>query len=184
MLRVKGCQFTLSLSGVSLSSSWPFLRVSQHWYLTKDGNKRALALYERHYSCRRYADGRVRRLFCGPGEKMVLLARNSDALFVWRKFIDKSGQSGINCAVFRNESCFLSSMLIREAMMVAAQRWPEVRFYTYVDPRRVASRNPGYCFLKAGWRRCGRTKCNKLIILSFNPNQRDEGGLTTPYHMV
>jgi hypothetical protein len=29
---------------------------------------------------------------------------DADALFVWRKFIDDSGQQGVNCAVFRNES--------------------------------------------------------------------------------
>jgi len=26
-----------------------------------------------------------------------------------------------------------------------------------INPRRVKSTNPGYCFLVAGWRRCGQT---------------------------
>ena len=46
---------------------------------------------------------------------MVLINQEATALFVWRKFIDKSGQQGINCAVFRNESGCLSSELIIEA---------------------------------------------------------------------
>ena len=51
------------------------------WYLTKDGDKSCLELYERHYSAYRYKDGRVRKLFCGPGEKIVLRTRNADAMF-------------------------------------------------------------------------------------------------------
>ena len=53
-----------------------------NWYQVRDGNPLALAMYERHYSCYKYADGRGRKLFCGPGQKMVLLTINNDALFV------------------------------------------------------------------------------------------------------
>lgn len=31
------------------------------WWLTKDGDRTLLALYERHYSAYQYKDGRVRR---------------------------------------------------------------------------------------------------------------------------
>ena len=61
-----------------------------YWWITKDGDKSCLALYERHYSCYRYRDGRKRYLFVGPGEKIVLRTGDADALFVWRKFIDAS----------------------------------------------------------------------------------------------
>ena len=72
------------------------------WWMTRDGDRDCLALYERHYSAYRYADGRERKLFVGPGEKVVLRTERADALFVWRRFIDDSGQDGINCAVFRD----------------------------------------------------------------------------------
>jgi hypothetical protein len=39
------------------------------WQEFKDGNAEGLAMYERHYSAHQYADGRVRKLFCGPGYK-------------------------------------------------------------------------------------------------------------------
>jgi hypothetical protein len=136
-----------------------------YWFGVKDGDARARALYERHYSCHHYQDGRRRTIFVGPGEKMVLMTQNCDALFVWRKFRDDSGQQGINCAVFRNESNVLSSLLIGEAEQLAWNRWPGERLYTYVDPRKVKSRNPGYCFKVNGWRPCGITKWNKLLIL-------------------
>ena len=140
-----------------------------YWMSIKDGDPRALAIYERHYSCHRYKDGRKRTIFVGPGEKMVLLTVMCDALFVWRKFIDASGQQGINCAVFRNESPVLSSTLIEEAVQLAWSRWPGERLYTYVDKSKVKSRNPGYCFKVNGWRQCGITKWNKLVILERYP---------------
>jgi len=39
------------------------------------------------------------KLFVGPGEKLVLRTWECDAIWVWRKFIDDSGQEGINCAI-------------------------------------------------------------------------------------
>jgi hypothetical protein len=128
------------------------------WQLTKDGDPRGLRLYLRHYSARRYQDDRPRRLFVGPGEKLVLVSHDGRAVFAWRRFLDDSGQTGVNCAVFRNEGAGLSSGLITEADAIAWDRWPAERLYTYVDAASVASPNPGYCFKVAGWRWCGRTK--------------------------
>jgi len=141
------------------------------WLPAKDGDPRVFALMRRHYSFHLYTDGRRQRLgyrnrnlVVGPGEKMVLLTVNCDALFVWRKFKDKSGQKGINCAVFRNESPILSSLLIAEAEQLAWQRWPGERLYTYVNPRKIRSSNPGYCFKCAGWRQCGLTKSGLVVL--------------------
>ncbi len=137
------------------------------WWLTKDGDKDCLALYERHYSAHQYKDGRKRTLFVGPGEKVVLRTAKGDACFVWRKFIDDSGQQGINCAVFRNESSHQSSELIRQACAIADCLWPDSRHYTFVDTKKVKSTNPGYCFVAAGWRRCGMTKSGLLVLERF-----------------
>lgn len=136
-----------------------------YWYLTSDGDEYCLELYERHYSCKTYADGRKRKLFVGPGEKLVLRTWEADAMFVWRNFVDDSGQQGINCAVFRNESQAQSSKLIQEADAIADAVWPNQRHYTYVNAQKIKSVNPGYCFKKAGWEVCGETTVNKLIIM-------------------
>jgi hypothetical protein len=141
----------------------------------KDGNPIALEMYERHYSCYKYADGRKRKLFCGPGEKMVLLSFEKNAVFVWRKFIDDSGQKGINCAMFRNESNVKSSALINEAVKYAWKRWPEERLYTYVNPKKIKSTNPGYCFQMAGWNKYGFTKGGLLILeLTYSNDKEDK----------
>lgn len=53
---------------------------------------------------------------------------------------------------------------IRQADQIADCLWPNSRHYTYVDPKKIASKNPGFCFLMAGWRRCGNTKGGLLIM--------------------
>lgn len=146
------------------------------WVQVKDGHHRFADLYRRHYSCYQYADQRRsqggyrnRNLVLGPGEKMALLTPDWTAAFGWRKFIDKSGQTGINCAFFRNESSQLSSYLILEAEKLAWQRWPNERLYTYVNATAIQSSNPGYCYQMAGWRKCGFTQVRQLIILEKFP---------------
>ena len=145
------------------------------WLPVKDGNDTGLELFRRHYSYRKSRDqyemfnqarNRNMKLFVGPGEKLVLLTPDRRALFVWRKFISMDHQDGVNCAVFRNEgsSAGIASDLIRTADQIAWERWPGQRLYTYVDPDKVKSRNPGYCFIMAGWRKCGVTKSGLLIF--------------------
>jgi hypothetical protein len=143
---------------------------SGYWYGVKDGHTIARNIFSRHYSARKYRDGRERKLICGPGGKMVLLTDKEDALFVWRKFVDDSGQQGVNCAVFRNEGKYKSSALIKEAVKHARERWPGERFYTYVNGQKIRSTNPGYCFKMAGWRECGKTK-GGLVILELVYNE-------------
>ena len=140
-----------------------------NWIQIKDGDPRGVALFKRHYSYHKYHDNRPRRLFVGPGEKIVLITPDCDALFVWRKFISDDGQAGVNCAVFRNESEMLSSDLVLEAEKIAWLRWPGERLYTYVAPEEIESDNPGYCFKMAGWRWCGETKINNHVILEKMP---------------
>jgi hypothetical protein len=141
------------------------------WWVTKDGDLDCLAMHARHYSRYHYADRRERRLFVGPGDKLVLRTERADAVFVWRKFTDdcidqRTGrkQEGVNCAVFRNEGEHLSSSLVVAADAIADEVWTDRRHYTYVNSQAVASRNPGYCFIAAGWRRCGMTKGGLLIL--------------------
>lgn len=137
------------------------------WWLTKDGDKSCLALYRRHYSAKKaYRDGRERYQFVGPGFHIVLRTARADAVFVWRDYIDDTipKQEGIECALFRNEGQITSSNLIRQADAVADHAWPGQRHYTKVDPEEVRSSNPGYCFIMAGWKRCGETQNGKLIL--------------------
>jgi hypothetical protein len=138
------------------------------WYLTRDGDRSCLAMYERHYSAYRYRDGRQRTQCVGPGEVIFLRTADADAIFVWRKYIDDTipEQTGVECAIFRNEAPhrYESSELIKQADAIADHCWPSERHYTKVDPAAIRSANPGCCFKAAGWRSCGQTQNGKLIL--------------------
>jgi hypothetical protein len=109
-------------------------------------------------------------LFVGPGEKMVLLTPDAGAVCVWRKFISKDGQQGVNCAVFRREQGDVASELLAQAREKAWERWPGERLYTYVDPKgvpptwRAGRPTWGHCFYQDGWKFCGLTS-RRLHIL-------------------
>lgn len=138
------------------------------WIPIRDGNATARAIFHRHYSRYVYADGRIPSKIIGPGEYMLLITQDALALFAWRKFMSADGQQGVNCSIFRNEGTTAgrSSDLIRAAMDLCRLRWPaDNRMFTYINPGKVRrKRDPGRCFIKAGWRRCGVTKTRKLLI--------------------
>jgi hypothetical protein len=141
----------------------PFL-FGDTWIPVKDGDFTGMALFMRHYTAR---PQRKQFQFVGPGGKMVLITPDARALFVWRKFFSDAGETGVNCAVFRNEGSSLgrSSELIEAAKQSAWERWPGERLYTYIDAAKVRhKRDPGRCFLRAGFRYCGRTAKGKLIL--------------------
>lgn len=139
-----------------------------YWVKTTDGNELVYRIFSRHYTYRawRRRNGKNGKRIAGPGETIILVGKDSKALFVWKKQrYSQDGQTGINCAVFRNESCRLSSEILAEAEAIAMQRWPQERMFTYVNAQKIRSTNPGYCFIVNGWKRCGVTKARKLIIL-------------------
>ncbi len=91
------------------------------------------------------------------------------------------------CSAFRNEeSGHLSSELIRQA--VAATRWnwkpPELGMITFVDAGKVRhKRDPGRCFIRAGFTRLKERTKGGLIVLQMLPPDMPEaeapcGGLT------
>ena len=146
--------------------------IGKYWISVRDGDPRVRGMYNRHYSSYQYKDGRHPLKTVGPGEYICLLTVDCRALFIWRKFIDASGQEGINCAVFRNEGEILSSTLILEAEEWSFNRWPGERLYTYINSKGIESTNPGYCFKMAGWEyirdsegKPVRTKKSSLYIL-------------------
>jgi hypothetical protein len=121
--------------------------------------------------CRRLADRHYPRQtpgapeFTGNGQKLILRDAAGLVVFAWlfpnpalRRW---DGQVGYNNVIFRNESAVQSSAIILEAEQHAVAKWGPRLAYTYIDPRKVRSVNPGYCFKCAGWvfkRRSSRGK--------------------------
>lgn len=156
--------------------------VKMKWFEVRDGDIRLRPFFERHYSARKK---RVRhyknwRRICPPGEHLILLTPNCDALFGWvKERIRNDGQEGVNCFVFRNESQILSSELIVEAVGLARIKWPHNRFFTYVNPNKTASRRgknsqPGECFIQAGWKLLDDATPKGLVLLELLPLINDE----------
>jgi hypothetical protein len=107
-----------------------------------------------------------------PGQTLVL--RSPGAVFGWWRphpdsgIVAMNGLDGWTCTIFRNESRnHLSSEMIlaAEAMLLERYDCGPDGLITYVFDRKVASANPGYCFLRAGWRRTGRSADGKKTLL-------------------
>jgi hypothetical protein len=124
----------------------------------------AVALADRHYP-RRVG---VRTQVGGPSRKFVLRDAAGTATFVWlwpQDGLRWDGQTGFYCSIFRNESAIRSSLLILDAERWAVDRWGDQRRFTYVEPRKVRSSNPGYCFKVAGWEQRATTKSGKILLV-------------------
>ena len=75
---------------------------------------------------------------------------------------------------FRNEGAGLSSELIREAVAATLHHWPdapELGLVTFVDAHKTRrKRDPGRCYLRAGFRHIGFTK-GGLYALQMLPSE-------------
>ena len=148
-----------------------------NWYSVRDGDPRVRGLLNRHYSARRYRDGRRPLKALGPGEYLLLMTPDSRACFAWiHNTIQRlDDQVGVYCSLFRNEGSHLSSSLISEACDLAWVRWPGARLFTYVAANRVRSVNPGYCFKCAGFSQVGHSATGK-VLLERMPSIKIGGG--------
>jgi len=137
-----------------------------YWKIVTRSDGRARALADKHYS--RQNPGAFE--FCPPGNNIVLIGQNDDALWVSHR-PDPRAQLRIprmdgfdywDNPYFRNESGLLASAMIREALGITLWCWgtsylPLHGFHSFVDPRKVKPTmrrgRPvfGYCFEKAGF---------------------------------
>jgi hypothetical protein len=134
------------------------------WEITHKGDQECRKLADRHYS--RQTIGA--KLFTRPGKNLVLRTKDADAVWVTWQGIRDDGINAWECTIFRNESRYLSSDLIREAVEITLREWgspPKDGLITYVDQSKIRSVNPGFCFLKAGWMKDGFSKRRKLLRL-------------------
>ena len=140
-----------------------FLKFSDALIVTTHFDPEMAALADRHYSRRTIGA----RQFLYSGRKIVIRNAEGTVLFGW-VFPDPTmrmdGQTGYNCAIFRNESDRLSSDIILECEDIARKRWGPERMYTYVNPTKIKSRNPGYCFKLAGWNKIGISKSGQHLL--------------------
>lgn len=138
-----------------------------HWILSSPFSVTGRELADRHYS--RQKPGTPR--FVAPGYTVVLETRSHDAVWAsrWPLYTQHDWPGAWECPIFRNENpSNLSSTMIREAIAITRYFWgtpPDQGMITFVDKGKVRpKRNPGYCFLKAGFESVGETKSGLLVL--------------------
>jgi len=143
------------------------------WIVTDKGDQTVRALVDEHYS--RQSVGASQ--FCRPGHNLVLRTVDGSAAWIsWRGIRDDGIERAWECTFFRNTSTMLSSELIHWAVYATISEWrhvfPANGFITYVDPKKVSSEVPGYCFIRAGFKKVGVSKRRKLILFHLPITKR------------
>jgi hypothetical protein len=143
------------------------------WYRSYRADVRALPLADRHYN--RQKPGTPQ--FVPPGRCLALLTAGADAVWVtswpFAEYVKHAWPGAWVCSIFRNENrANVSSELIREAVAATRAHYgesPSLGMVTFVDAQKVRrKRDPGRCFIKAGFRRVGKTK-GGLVALQLLP---------------
>ncbi len=137
------------------------------WIITTKADQDCRETFDRHYSRDPKKIGN--KQWTRPGRNLVL--RTADAKAIWVSWGGKFRDDGLEayeCSVFRNESEYTSSELIKWAIFATVCEWggdiPKDGFITYVNAEKVNSEIPGYCFKRAGWKKIGRSKRRGLLL--------------------
>ncbi|MNJ32051.1 hypothetical protein D3C77_267060 [compost metagenome] len=136
------------------------------WMITHKGDRSCRLLADRHYS--RQTVGHP--MFTRPGRNLVLRTAEGNAVWVTWSGVRDDGLDAWECTIFRNESEYLSSDMIRAAVGATVSEWgspPKDGIITYVAAEKVRSRNPGYCFRQAGFKLIGRSKNRGLLLFQL-----------------
>jgi hypothetical protein len=139
-----------------------------NWMESHRFDKRALPIANRHYNRQKPESPQ----FVPPGGCAVFLTPDEDALWVtstpMAEYVRHEWPGAWVNSLFRNEGFVLSSELIRDA--VAASRFvlgdpPPQGIVSFIDPSKTRrKRDPGRCYIKAGWHYLGLTKGGLVAV--------------------
>jgi hypothetical protein len=147
------------------------------WYVSYRADPRAKVLADRHYNRQNPNSPN----FVPPASCLVLLTKEASALWVTLTpiagYVRHQWAGAWTCTLFRNESEHLSSELIRQAVAASLHKYgepPALGFITFIDRSKTRpKKDPGYCYIKAGWKPCGKTKSG-LYALQLLPKDMPE----------
>jgi hypothetical protein len=171
-LEVLGRSGTLSEDHSTSNPSGSYcLRASSNpWWISYRTDPEARVIADRHYN--RQKPGT--KGFVPPGRCLVLKIPG-EAFWVtsypFAQYVKHAWAGSWVCSAFRNEGTRLSSELILHALACtrwAARTWenwdePE-GMVTFVNTKKVNSRNPGFCYKKAGFKNVGFTKAGLVAL--------------------
>lgn len=143
------------------------------WQMSNRADPEARKIADRHYN--RQKPGTPQ--FVPPGRCLVFLSVCNRALWVsswpYAEFVKHAWAGAWVCSCFRNEGAGLSSELILEAVAATRAIWevPPLGMVTFVNRDKIKpKRDPGYCYLMAGFKAIGHTK-GGLVVLQMLPEQ-------------
>jgi hypothetical protein len=143
------------------------IELSPVWLPVATSDWRLRGLRDRHY-----AGGVGGKTVGQPGRRLAFVTFDGTAGWIshWPDPVyAKHGYGDAYiCTLFRKECDGLASEFIDAAIELTEERWgapPSGGWLTFVDPDKVESPNPGYCFKQAGFQVVGRTKDRDLIVL-------------------
>jgi hypothetical protein len=146
--------------------------MNEFWQQVKSSDPRARAMRDRHYSTRHPGGKTVGP----PGRRIVLVSHDEQALWVthWpdaKLVLDRI--DALRCTVFRREGRRRerASVLIAAAIELSEDIFGRAPhgWVTYVEPSKVRSQDPGYCFKMAGFVQDDAFVSRRLIRL-LRPN--------------
>lgn len=140
------------------------------WRESWRGDPAGAAIADRHYNRQKIGAAQ----FVPPGRCLVLRA-GTTALWVtswpFAEYVQHAWAGAWVNSMFRNEGEHLSSNLIRAAVAHTRAHWPDVPdigMVSFVDADKVRhKRDPGRCYVKAGFRLRGATKGGLLAFQMF-----------------
>ena len=150
-----------------------------NWSLSNRFDPAARAVADRHYNRQKVGSPQ----FVPPGRCLVLYGENDAGRAFWvtswpfAEYVRHAWPGAWVCSAFRNEGLALSSDLIREALAATRWRWPDhpevhgMAMITFVDRDKTRpKRDPGYCYLMAGFEVIGESK-GGLLALGIRPDE-------------
>ena len=99
-----------------------------------------------------------------PSEELIKLARQRYFMEVIDTITHKDLMQLATKIAQLEAKIMLYRKAYEQAVEIAWRRWPGERLFTYVNGGKIRSTNPGYCFLMAGWRKCGISKVGLTIL--------------------
>ena len=155
-------------------------KVTMYWNISNRADQTVVPIADKHYNRQKVGSPQ----FVPPGRCLVLKMKDPypphGVIAFWvtsypyAEYVKHSWAGALVCSAFRNEGSILSSLLIKQAL--SATRWrypdlPELGMVTFVDASKVRKkRDPGRCFLRAGFKSVGKTK-GGLHAFQLLPNE-------------
>lgn len=148
------------------------------WSQSYRADPAARAIADRHYNRQKPGTDQ----FAPPGRCLVLKMPSAIWITSWpfAEYVKHQWAGAWVCSAFRNEDpkAALSSELIREAVAATRWQWPDVPalgIVTFVDESKTRrKRDPGRCFVKAGWTRLRERTKGGLVVLQQLPADMPE----------